>query len=705
MSSRFRGYLNRVSLIFYAIFNWVIHRVKGLWRNLLQNEKDHLLCKVSLFLDTLKKNSPNSGGILMISIHLSYNGSEEVSLETWHNHKFRQNPKTFKPTKHDDDGLVFEAEVNLSSFHFVFKGLPNDPGFERFYGNYLGSDVWCLPDRAEVYPVKPTVAKGHVNDYYNIIKDITPEQLYLPETDVFYLREGIPPQPSKHPTIKASMLGANLLKDGTVLFGFFHHRAAQVYVVGNFNDWQCPGHSKPDPNEFYKMELYRGYYDYPNIWLLRLPADLYRSELEYQFFVIGGVPLDGNRLPWRYVHDPLTRFYSKDIQRNASMVVDPTHYQWSDLKWKTPDISELIIYEMNVYGFTEEDADIPANEQGKFKGVTQRIRNGYFKELGVNTLGLMPTSEAPTMQGPSAMGYDPCGFASVERDFGTPDGLREMVDIAHQNDLAVLLDVVFNHTANSFNPLWDIISGSGPGGFYFSGNTPWGNRVATEREEVQNYLIDVCKLFIKEYRVDGFRFDATHSDWMDHGFLHRLQYEIRERGFKPNCILIVENLPNQSDLNRDGWNGFAQWCDPFHDKIDALLREGVFQDWVSDSPQYLGDVFYYCRNFYARHTNNVINYCESHDENSIPYEVATDGPGLQTYPAKERKARLGFMATMAALGQPMIYMGQEFGIDRPRNRIQFDWPLNLKDHQFFQWAQGLINLRRRYLGLRLPGPT
>ena len=90
-------------------------------------------------------------------------------------------------------------------------------------------------------------------------------------------------------------------------------------------------------------------------------------------------------------------------------------------------------------------------------------------------------------------------------DFGAPDQLRELVEIAHQNGIAVLMDLVFNHTSNTFNPLWDAISDGTPGGFYFSGGTPWGNPGTTEREEVQNYLIDVAKLLLKEYHVDGFR--------------------------------------------------------------------------------------------------------------------------------------------------------------------------------------------------------
>ncbi len=640
---------------------------------------------------------------MQVTIHLQSKNHHGAYLELWHSHKYRRKPHIVRPNGHDQDGPVFQIDQPLSSFHFKFINLKEDPGFERFYGNFLGREVWCLSDRPDVYPAKPAPVAGNINDYYQKIEALIPENIYIPDTDISYLRNSFPPASTAGSKIKKTLLGANILKDGSILFGYFHNRAAQVYLVGNFNDWQCPGAPNPDSGKFLPMQLYRGYYDFPNIWLYHLKPESGTEKLEYQFYVTGGIPLDGNRRPERYVHDPMTRSYGENVSRNPSLVIDPTRYEWKTNNWKTPDISEIIIYEMNVYGFTEGDPDIPEEEQGKFKGVIRRIRNGYFRDLGINTLGLMPTSEAPTMQGPTAMGYDPCGFASIERDFGAPDELRELVDTAHEHGIAVLLDLVFNHTANSFNPLWDTISDNNPGGFYFSGSTPWGNRVATEREEVQNYLIDVCKLLIKEYRVDGFRFDATNSVWMDHGFLHRLQYEIRDRGFKSDCILICENLPNQPDLDRDGWNGFAQWCDPFHDKIKALLREGVYQDWVNNSPEHLGDIFYYCRNFYAKHTNNVINYCESHDENSMPYEVGTDGPFLQTEAAKERKSRLGLMATVVALGQPMIYMGQEFDIDRPRNQVQFEWPTNLNDHHFYQWTKGLFHLRRRYQGLRLSG--
>jgi len=638
-----------------------------------------------------------------IVIHLHTKLAQAVCLELYHQHDYRTFPRRFFASGKDDFGLIFKVEVNLTSFNFRFEGIDSECAEERFYGNYLGKEVWCLSDWSEVYPVRPALVKGHVDEFYQKIESLIPEQLYLPETDIAYLREGIPPDHGERPGIKKSLLGANKLLDGSVCFGFFHPRAAQVYLVGNFNDWQCPGHSEPCLEKFYPFGLYRGYYDYPNLWVLHLPAELCSEKFEYLFFVVGGVPLNSNQYPWRYQHDPMVRCYDLDYTTNNCLVVDPTQYHWRCNTWQIPALAELIIYELNIYGFTEGDQDIPLLEQGRFAGLMRRIKAGYFEKLGVNALELMPTAEAPSMQGPTTMGYDPCGFAAIERDFGTPDELRELVDVAHQHGLVVIMDVVFNHTSNTFNPLWEAIIDRDPGGFYFSGSTPWGNRVATEREEVQNYLIDVCKLFLKEYRVDGFRFDATHSFWLCHNFLRRLQYEIRDRGFKADCILIAENMPNESDLNLQGWNGYAQWCDAFHDKLTALLREGIFQNWMDNSPEFLGEIFYYCRYFFAAHTNNVINFCESHDENSVQYEVGTDGPGLRSDAAKERKARLGLFAAMVALGQPMLYMGQEFGIERPRNHVQFAWPTNLEQHYFFQWTRGLIKLRRRYPGLRMSG--
>jgi 1,4-alpha-glucan branching enzyme len=597
--------------------------------------------------------------------------------------------KEILPAGKNDFGVYYDVEYNRSSFHFKFKDargrkvIWEDDSLDRYFHLQLGGEIWTMADRHNVYNVLPARPRGHVRDYYARIKDLVyKENFYLPDTDVSGLS-------------MTSMLGANILRDGSILFGFFHPRAARVYLAGNFNHWHCPGHPSPQEEEFMEMELYRGFYYQPNIWLKRIKPPEGLKQIEYKFFIQGGTAENE-----RFSPDPYTRVFSDDFKQRNSVVVNPTTFQWTDQNWQTPAIHDLILYELNVYGFTDNDPAIPEEFQGTFKGVTQRIKEGFFDKLSVTALALMPTSEVPMKRG---LGYEPCTFMAVEKDFGTPDDFREMINEAHRHGLAVIIDQVFNHTSNDFNPLWMLINdGSSQGGFYFAGETMWGNKVATGKDEVDNMLIDSCKMFIREYHVDGFRFDATHSYFLNHKLLHRLAHEIKDKGFKPDAILIAENLPNEEDLNLEGYNGYAQWSNIFHDKIKALLREGEFEG-TDNSPDDLGTIFYFSKDSFAAHTNNVVNYCESHDENSVQFEVATGGAHLQDPWIKNRKARLGLMATLTALGQPMIYMGQEYGIERERNRIDVNWVKFPETHDFYYWTRGLLKLRRELGSLKLSG--
>lgn len=601
--------------------------------------------------------------------------------------------KELTPAGKDQFGVYYDFYHRRSRFHFKFKehgkkkSIWEDEKLDRYYQRDLGDEIWAMSDRHNIYNVLPASPVGTTKQYFSKIKHLVfQENFYLPNTDVSGLE--IP-----------SLLGANVLKDGSILFGFFHPRAARVYLTGSMNGWQCPGSPLPQKEKFLEMKLYRGYYYQPNIWLIRIkPRNKHFNPemLEYKFFIQGGAVETE-----RFVSDPYTRVYSDNYRFKNSQVVNPTRFGWSDYNWKTPHMKDLILYELNVYGFTDNDPDIPEEYQGTFKGVTHRILKGYFNNLGITAIALMPVAEVPRKGG---MGYEPCTFMALEKDFGTPEDFREMVDTAHNHGLAVIVDKVFNHTSNDFNPLWNLVDdGSTDGGFYFSGETMWGNKVATGKDEVDNMLIDACKLFLREYHIDGFRFDATHSYFLDHKLLHRIAHELKDKGFKKDAILIAENLPNEEDLNLEGYNGYAQWSDIFHDKIKALLREGEFEG-VDNSPEDLGSMFYFSKDTYAAHTNNAINYCESHDENSVQYEVATGGDHLQCPDLKNRKARLGLMATMLALGQPMIYMGQEYGIERERNRIDVNWVKKSKNiDQFFHWTRDLIRLRKHHEALRLCG--
>jgi 1,4-alpha-glucan branching enzyme len=624
-----------------------------------------------------------------LTVH--FDSTAPLSAPLMHLHQIDSEPRIIQPEQHDGTTATFTVEVSTPDALIAFAdGDTREPDAllrRVFVGDATACEVWARSWHPFVLMTAPQPV------------DARPAAEIAAETP-FRAGQYISEEGGRFG------LGANLLSDGGVQFAFFHPHAARVYVAGTFNDWAHPGREGADEARFIPMTLHRGFFDAPNVWIAHVENA--KAGDEYQFFVVNEAQTGDSRIPSMQVTDPYARALGADYQANNAVVVDAGAFAWDEGDYHTPAIHDLILYSLHVSGFTHGHDDVPPEHQGTFQGIIDRIESGYFEALGVTALYLLPVAEAPTPQGINALGYNTSVFTAIERDFGTPDDLRRLVQTAHRHGLAVILDQVFNHTANEFNPLWKLILdhpdewGRGEeGGLYFSGESPWGNRTSTERAETGNLLIDVCRLLLTEYHVDGFRFDYTHSSVMHHAFMNRMADALQAA--KPDVVLIAENMPNESDLNREGYNGYAQWHDHFHDGVKALLREGPFEG-IDDHPEVLGEMFYFSKGSFAAHTNNVVNYCESHDENSVPFEVATSPePNLNTPPAKARKSRLGFAASMLALGQPMIYMGQEFCVERERNVVHYPRPSDPAADPFFNWARGIIHLRRRYPSLRLHG--
>jgi len=584
----------------------------------------------------------------------------------WYGASTRE-PQDVPATGRDDWGAVFDLDVARPTFSFKFKdgagpGTRWD-GHDRTATVPAGANpvLWAPTRSAFVYRVEPApLEAGSAAAYVGSL--------------------GLPFDAGRRPW---AVLGATVLGGGRTLFGFYHPTAARVAVTGDFNGWSP-----------HALRRFTDVHGEPSLWLADVPAG---PGNEYRFLVEGGTRSDGTAPDARSSTDPFARRLGVDYERNNAVVVDTAAMRGPDPGWRTPAPPDLIIYELSPYGFTEGDDDVALVDRGTFRGITHRIEEGHFDRLGVTALSLMPLAETPSPQGPTTLGYNPSLWTTVERDFGTPDDLRALARAAHEHDLAVLLDQVFNHTDSGFNPLWGLVleHPSDDRGIYFDhGATPWGNHVATWRSIVQEHLIEVCHRALGEYGVDGFRFDATHSWFMDHGFLRRLAAELKE--VRPSVLLVAENLPNEGDLNLAGFDGYAQWCDAFHDGVKDLLTERR-RDLAA-----LGDAFYFNHQRFAAHTNNVVNYVVSHDEDSVP--AALEGtPMSGNGAAKDRKGRLGLFATLVALGQPMLFMGQEFNAQQPRNVVTVEWPADPAADPFFVWAAGVVGLRRSNPGLRMAG--
>ncbi|MGH2543429.1 MAG: alpha-amylase family glycosyl hydrolase, partial [Ardenticatenaceae bacterium] len=362
-------------------------------------------------------------------------------------------------------------------------------------------------------------------------------------------------------------------------------------------------------------------------------------------------------------------------------------YIWHDEGFRPRPLEDLTIYELHVGDFTPE---------GTFEAL--RAQLDYIKELGVTAIELMPVAEFPTDR---SWGYNPAFLFAPEHAYGDPDDLKRLIDEAHQRGIAVILDMVFNHTQqeNPLNVLWPY--GENP---YFKGGNPWGMPDFNHFSDVtKTFIRDVQDFWLREYHVDGFRYDATGNIESDVtngiGF-----FTWAARQSKPEVYLISEHLP------QDPWwvhntEMDAQWHDSFHDTMKAQLREGQFE-----GGRQWGDLAAVERALYYRldgysHPRQAINYTASHDEQRVVHE-ALSNPYLNEEIAY-RKAKLGMEAVITAAGVPMLYAGEEIGMNHERStgKAQFAWERLEQDgpgRELHAHWQRLIWLRNTHPALRSP---
>src|SRR5689334_18132050 len=192
--------------------------------------------------------------------------------------------------------------------------------------------------------------------------------------------------------------------------------------------------------------------------------------------------------------DPVSRLLPEGVH-GSSEIVDPKSFHWTDQQWRGLPFSEYIIYELHVGTFSPS---------GTFDAVRERLN--YLKDLGITAIEIMPVAAFP---GTRNWGYDGVSLYAVQASYGGPDGLKRLVDAAHQFGLAVILDVVYNHLGNEGNYLRSF-------GRYFTDKhkTPWGDAINyddVDCEQVRNYVVENALYWIREYHIDGLRLDAIQT--------------------------------------------------------------------------------------------------------------------------------------------------------------------------------------------------
>ena len=281
--------------------------------------------------------------------------------------------------------------------------------------------------------------------------------------------------------------------------------------------------------------------------------------------------------------DPASHCQPEGVH-GPSQVIDH-QFDWTDQNWKGIPLESMIIYELHVGTFTPE---------GTFEAMISRLKD--LRELGVNAIELMPIAQFPGDHPPGEKnqeqdyrnwGYDGAYLYGVQNSYGGPTGLKRLVDACHQEGIAVILDVVYNH----FGPEGNYISQYGP---YFTEVylTPWGSAVNFDDKhspDVRNFFIQNALYWMRNYHIDALRLDAVHAIY-DLGAFHILE-ELSEKvaalSAEQNRLLylIAESDLNDPKIIRSietgGYGIDAQWSDDLHHALYALLTgdcTGYYED-------------------------------------------------------------------------------------------------------------------------------
>jgi maltooligosyltrehalose trehalohydrolase len=262
--------------------------------------------------------------------------------------------------------------------------------------------------------------------------------------------------------------------------------------------------------------------------------------------------------------DPASRSQPEGVH-GPSAVVDPDAFGWTDHEWTGVGLDGLVLYQVHVGTATPD---------GTFAGLVGELE--HVRGLGATAIVLMPVAEFP---GDRNWGYDGVNLFAPSRAYGGPDGLRALVDAAHARDLAVILDVAFNHVG----PGHDLKQFSES---YFSDHqTPWGeglNYSGRSGRPVRDFLVTNACHWALEYHIDGLRFDAVHAikEADEPHILMEARTALDEvlPGERPFLLIAEHELNDPRLVKPIGERGFgldAVYADDFHHQVYVAVTSAT----------------------------------------------------------------------------------------------------------------------------------
>lgn len=384
--------------------------------------------------------------------------------------------------------------------------------------------------------------------------------------------------------------------------------ATEVYLIGDFNNWQ----EKPE----FRLKKLKG----SDNWELKLKpnvlkhGDLYKLKIYWN----GGC---GERIPaWtnRVVQDEQTKIFSAQVWNPEKP------YKFKKRVFR-PSLSPLLIYECHI-GMAQEEGKVGTYNEFREKVLPRIIEDGY------NCIQIMAIQEHPYY---GSFGYHVSSFFAPSSRFGTPDELKQLIDEAHKNGIAVIMDIVHSHAVKNEVEGLGNFAGD-PSQYFYSGDRrehPAWDSLCFDygKNEVLHFLLSNCRYWLEEFKFDGFRFDGVtsmlyYSHGLGESFANYSEYFNGNQDDNAICYLSLANLlihevnskaitiaeevsgmPGLVLSVQDGGYGFDyRMAMNIPDFWIKLIKEKTDEDWKPSS------LYWEVTN--RRKDEKTISYAESHDQ-------------------------------------------------------------------------------------------
>ncbi|MCK5821728.1 MAG: T9SS type A sorting domain-containing protein [Bacteroidales bacterium] len=458
--------------------------------------------------------------------------------------------------------------------------------------------------------------------------------------------------------------GANYLDDQTVSLVLYAPGKEFVFAIGDFNEWQID-------TDYLMNQTPDGSFFWINIDNL-IP----QQEYIYQYFVDGEIRIadpytNKTSDPWNdsYIDEAtypgLIDYPAGKTSQIASVFqTEQEEYNWTLSEFEAPSKGQLVIYELLIRDFIADHS---------FLGLIDTLN--YLQDLGVNAIELMPVSE---FEGNDSWGYNTSFYFAVDKYYGQANTFKAFIDSAHQRGIAVIMDMVLNHTygQSPFVRLYWDSQNNQP-----SSDNPWYNQTSpnsifswgydlNHESEATKALVDsVNSFWLTEYKIDGFRFDFTKGftntpgdggayDASRIAILKRMNNRIRE--VNPDAYVLLEHFAENSEEKELAEDGMMIWGNMNHSYRIAV--KGYLGGGASD----LSWISYQDRGWDAP---NLVGYMESHDEERLMVAAIEEGNSQNAnHSVKELEIALKRMEISASFfipipGPKMIWMFGELGYD------------------------------------------